>query len=72
VAIAAAIYLWTPLGLGGAGVDGPVVCSGFSFAAGGEAALIEGIVMLDGDCLYIDFPDVPGARYPAVWPHGTS
>lgn len=72
VAIATAIYLLTPLGRGGAGVDGPVIHSGFAFAAGGEDALIEGVVTLDGDCLYIEFLDMPGVRYPAVWPHGTS
>ena len=71
VVIAAAVLLWSLVGRGGPGLDGPVVYSGFSFAAGGEDALIEGVLMLDGDCLYIDSPDVPGARYPAVWPHGT-
>lgn len=70
--VAAGIYLWTPLGRGGAGVDGPVVHSGYSFAAGGEDALIEGVVSLDGDCLYLGHPDLPDIRYPAVWPHGTS
>ncbi|MEM9562384.1 MAG: hypothetical protein AAGA93_07215 [Actinomycetota bacterium] len=69
--VSAGIYFWTPLGRGGAGVDGPVVHSGFSFAAGGEDALIEGVVSLDGDCLYLGHPDLPGIRYPAVWPHGT-
>jgi len=72
VAITTAIYTWTPLGRGGAGVDGPVIHSGFAFAAGGEDAQIEGVLVLDGDCLYIEFPDMPGVRYPAVWPHGTS
>lgn len=42
VAVVAAIYLWTPLGRRGAGVDGPVIHSGFAFAAGGQDALIEG------------------------------
>ena len=72
VTIAIAMYMWTPLGRGGAGVDGPVIHSGFAFAAGGEDALIEGVLLLDGDCLYINFPDMPGVRYPVVWPHGTS
>ena len=72
VAVTAAIYMWTPLGGGGAGVDGPVIHSGFAFAAGGEDAQIEGVLVLDGDCLSIEFPDMPGVRFPAVWPHGTS
>ena len=70
-AVAGAAYWLTPLGRGGAGVDGPVIHSGFSFGSGGEDALIEGVLALEGDCLYIEFPDLPGARYPTVWPHGT-
>lgn len=66
VAVTTAIYVWTPLGRGGAGVDGPVIHSRFAFAAGGEDAQIEGVLLHDGDCLYIEFSDTPGVRYPAV------
>jgi hypothetical protein len=71
VTVGAGIYLWTALGRSGPGVDGPVVHSGFSLMAGGDAALIEGVVLLDGDCLYIGDPELPEIRHPAVWPHGT-
>ncbi|MEM9655227.1 MAG: hypothetical protein AAGA65_24260 [Actinomycetota bacterium] len=70
VILGAAVYWWTPLGRGGPGVDGPVIHSGFSFGGDGEDALIEGTVVLDGDCLYIKAPDA-GVRYPVVWPHGS-
>lgn len=38
----------------------------------GMAALIRGVLQLDGMCLYIAAIDVVGERYPVLWPGGTA
>lgn len=34
-------------------------------------AEVFGIVIIDGDCIYLHDPQIEN-RYPVVWPHGTS
>jgi hypothetical protein len=36
------------------------------------AALIRGVLQLEGSCLYLTSIDVVGERYPVLWPAGTS
>ena len=38
----------------------------------GMAALIRGVLQLEGMCLYIAAIDVVGERYPVLWPGGTT
>ena len=38
----------------------------------GMAALIRGVLQLEGMCLYIAATDVVGERYPVLWPGGTT
>lgn len=50
-------------------VDGPVVEG--DRRTGGEDANIFGELAIEGDCLYLVWPD-SGTRFPVIWPHGTS
>ncbi len=50
------------------GVDGPVIAGNRTM--GGETALIEGTLQIDGHCLYIGRSDAE-ERYPVIWPNGT-
>jgi hypothetical protein len=52
------------------GVNGPVMYGPRPESDEAEAALIEGTLERDGDCLYVisEDPDVP--RYPIMWPYG--
>lgn len=51
------------------GADGPVVEG--NRRTSGENAVIFGELAIEGDCLYLVWPD-SDARFPVIWPHGTS
>lgn len=53
------------------GVDGPVMFAAGPSTEGGEDALIEGILVRDGDCLFVGDAE-PGSRFAVLWPFGTS
>lgn len=53
------------------GVDGPVMFAPGPSTDGGEDALIEGVLVRDGDCLFVGTAE-PGDRFAALWPFGTS
>lgn len=53
------------------GVDGPVMFAPGPATEGGDDALIEGVLVLDGDCLFVG-DGAPGARFAVVWPFGTT
>lgn len=56
----------------GGAIDGPVMRHPVRPVSGvGLAALIEGPIELDGDCLYLA-PTEGGERYPILWPADTS
>ena len=50
-------------------VDGPVIEG--NRRSGGTDAEVLGVVVIEGDCIYLRQADVD-TRYPVVWPHGTS
>jgi hypothetical protein len=53
-------------------VDGPVMRYPDSFGSGdGMDALVSGVLVLDGDCLYVVRNGV-GRGYPVLWPLGTT
>lgn len=58
----------------------PAIRAEFAFAIcaspgpatdGGEDALIEGVLVRDGDCLFVG-DGAPGSRFAVLWPFGTS
>ena len=49
-------------------VDGPVIEG--NVTDGGLDAEVFGIVIIEGDCIYLYDPQIE-SRYPVVWPHGT-
>lgn len=53
------------------GVDGPVMFAPRPSTEGGDDALIEGTLVRDGGCLYVDNEPL-GMRFPLLWPFGTS
>ncbi len=53
------------------GTDGPVMFAPGPPADGGEDALIQGVLVRDGDCLFVG-DGAPGARIAVLWPFGTS
>ncbi len=53
------------------GVDGPVMFAPGPPTEGGEDALIEGVLVLDGDCLFVG-DGAPGTRFALLWPFGTT
>jgi hypothetical protein len=53
------------------GVDGPVMFVPGPPTEGGEDALIEGVLVRDGDCLFVG-DGAPGTRFAALWPFGTA
>ncbi len=53
-----------------AGLDGPVMRHIEEFSGGGEDAEIRGVLVIEGECLYLAFDEV-GERYPIVWPAST-
>jgi hypothetical protein len=55
----------------GGGVDGPVMFAPGPPAEGGDDALIEGVLVLDGDCLFVG-DGAPGTRFAVLWPFGTT
>lgn len=53
------------------GVDGPVMFVPGPPTDGGEDALIEGVLVRDGDCLFVG-DGAPGTRFAVLWPFGTA
>ncbi len=53
------------------GLDGPVIRYREGFANGGEAAVVAGVVEIEGDCLYLSDGE-SSERFPVVWPASTS
>lgn len=53
------------------GVDGPVLRHQGGFTGDGEDLLIENLVQVEGDCVYLGV-DGGEERYPVVWPASTS
>ncbi len=52
-------------------IDGPVMrYQETSSPSGNLAALLQGLLQLDGDCLYL-VQEAPGERFPVLWPAGT-
>jgi hypothetical protein len=57
------------------GVEGPVIEGNRSTS--GDDAEVLGEVVLEGDCLYLDWSELDrrqyetGTRFPVIWPHGT-
>ncbi len=54
------------------GVEGPVMYGARPDSDDAEAALIEGALQRDGDCLYVVFEDPAQPRYPVLWPYDTA
>ena len=53
------------------GLDGPVMFTPGLPSERGEEALIEGVLVRDGDCLFVG-DGAPGTRFAVLWPFGTS
>jgi hypothetical protein len=53
------------------GIDGPVMFAPGPPMEGGQDALIEGVLVRDGDCLFVG-DRAPGTRYAILWPFGTA
>ena len=52
-------------------IDGPVMrYQETSSTSGNLSTLLEGVLQLDGDCLYL-VPNPGGERFPILWPAGT-
>lgn len=49
-------------------IDGPVLRSAPSDRDEGDGAIVQGVLVLDGDCLFLEFDRVRSA---VIWPHGT-
>ena len=53
------------------GVDGPVMFAPGPPSSGGMMALIQGVLVRDGDCLFAG-DGAPGSRVTILWPFGTT
>ena len=68
-AVIGAIFMLLVLTACSGSVDGPVVEG--NRRTGGENAAIFGELVVEGECLYLAWPE-SDTRFPVIWPHGTS
>lgn len=50
------------------GIMSPLLVNNASLSEGGDGAEVQGVLVLEDDCLYVDDGS---SRFPIVWPNGT-